>query len=87
MNNSSHNITGGIDYESIPKVIEIHSGETVASFNIAIFDDNWTEMDEVLSVTIDQNSLPNRVTIAGGGLATITIVDDDDVRGMYNNIM
>ena len=76
--NSSNNVTGGgVDYDSGPYTVTFTAGQTSASFNVPINDDNIFEANETFSLTIDPSSLPNRVTLSSSATLTATISDDD----------
>ena len=68
---------GNEDYSSGPFVVTIPAGQTSASFDIAITDDNLMENNKSFNVIIDPSSLPSIVTVGMPGQATVTIVDDD----------
>ena len=76
--NSSNNVTGGgVDYDSGPYTVTLTAGMTMASFNVPINDDDILEDDEDFTLTIRNDTLPNRVTRLGAGQSTVTIVDVD----------
>ncbi|XP_065892782.1 extracellular matrix organizing protein FRAS1-like [Dysidea avara] len=68
---------GGVDYDSGPYTVTFTAGQTSASFNVPINDDNIFEANETFSLTIDPSSLPNRVTLSSSATLTATISDDD----------
>jgi len=68
---------GGIDYGSGPYTVTFPLGVTRVSFNAPITDDNILEGNENFTLTIDSSSLPDSVTRANPGSATVTIVDED----------
>ena len=74
---SSDNIGGGIDYDSGSYTITIPSGQTSATFSIAINDDNILEMNENFGLFINEHSLSTRVIVGNLNQATVTIVDND----------
>ena len=47
-----------------PYSVTIPAGQTNASFNISIIDDDIPENDETFVIAINSSSLPNGVTIA-----------------------
>ena len=76
--NSSNNVTGrGVDYDSGPYTITFTAGNTSASINIPINDDNILEDDEDFMVTIMTGPLPDGVTHGNPGSATVNILDND----------
>ena len=50
---------------------------TIASFNIAITDNNILEINETFELVINVSSLPSAVTVGIPAEVTVTIVDDD----------
>jgi len=76
--NSSNNVTGGgFDYDSGPYSVTFTAGQTSASFDIPINDDNIFEASELFNLTIDPSSLPSTVTLSSSATLTATILDDD----------
>ena len=72
----SNNITGGgVDYDSGPYTVTFPAGQTRASFDVSINDDDIFESNEDFTLIILRNSLPNDVI--HDGPATVTIMDDD----------
>ena len=67
-----------MDYTSGPYPVTFPVGQTTATFNIPINDDNIFEIDENFILTINPSLLPTRITTVGNsGQATVTIVDND----------
>ena len=66
-----------MDYTSGPYTITFLAGQTTATFDIPINDDNIYEGNENFILSIDNTSLPTGVTRGSPGEATVTIVDDD----------
>ena len=65
------------DYEYGPYNVTFTFGETNTTFIINITDDNVVERRERFSLTIDQSSLPNEVTLGSIAEATVSIDSDD----------
>ena len=66
-----------MDYISGPYTVTFPAGQTTATFNISINDDDIGEGDESFTLTINETSLPTNVTCGIFGEATVTIVNDD----------
>ena len=66
-----------MDYTSGPYTVTFPAGQTTATFDVPINDDNILEGDEDFMLTIDETSLPTDVTRGIPGKATVTIVDYD----------
>ena len=66
-----------MDYISGPYTVTFSAGQTTATFNVLIYDDNILEGDENSMLTINETSLPSYVTRGNPGEATMTIMDDD----------
>ena len=76
--NSSNNVTGGgVDYDSGPYTVTFTAGQTSASFDIQINNDNIFEANETFSLTIEPSSLPSTITLSSSATLTATILDDD----------
>ena len=76
--NSSNNVTGGgVDYDSGLYTVTFTAGETSASFNVPINDDNILEDDEDFTLTVIESTLPAEVTRGDPFRATVTIQDND----------
>ena len=74
--NSSNNVTdGGVDYDSGPYTVTFTAGQTSASFDIPINDDNILENTEMFTLTINPPSLSTCITVGGPGQANVTIMD------------
>ena len=68
---------GGVDYVSGPYSVVITAGQTIASLNIAINDDNVLEDNEEFKVSIRRLSPTGRVMLGNLDVTTVNIVDDD----------
>ena len=66
-----------MDYTSGPYTVIFPAGQTTATFDVPINDDNIYEINEDFMLTIDEASLPTNVTRDSPGEATVTIVDND----------
>ena len=67
-----------MDYISGPYNVTFPVGQTTATFNVPINDDDIFEIDENFILTINPSLLPTRITTVGNsGQATVTIVDND----------
>ena len=66
-----------MDFTSGPYTITFPAGQTTATFDVPINDDNIYEINEDFMLTIDETSLPTGVTRGSPGEATVTIVDND----------
>ena len=73
-----------MDYTSGPYTVTIPAGQTTATFNIPIINDDILEIDENLMLTIN-SSLPDGVTRGTPSEATVTIVDDDRKLLLYKH--
>ena len=74
-----YNPTGGeTDYISGPFNVTIPAGQTNASFDVTITDDNIYEENEEFILTIDQSSTLNGVLIGSPDTVMIVIADNDD---------
>ena len=71
-------ITEGDDYEFETFNITIPAGDTSASFNISIIDDDIFEINESFSVTIESSSLPHRLLVQSEDCMVIVTIFDDD---------
>ena len=67
-----------MDYTSGPYTVTFPAGQTTATFNVPINDDDIFEINENFILTINP-SLLSTLTIAVGnfGQTTVTIVDND----------
>ena len=66
-----------MDYTSGPYTVTFPAGQTTATFDVPINDDNILEDNENFILTINPSSLPSDVTVGSPGQATVTIGDDD----------
>ena len=67
-----------MDYTSGPYPVTFPVGQTTATFDVPINDDDIFEIDENFILTINPSLLPTRITTVGNsGQATVTIVDND----------
>ena len=68
----------GVDYNSGPYSVMIITGETSASLNIAIIDDNILENQEQFTLSINKSSLTSNVMLGDHDETTVIIIMDDD---------
>ena len=68
---------GGVDYDSGPYNVTFSPGETLATFNVSINDDDVVEGNENFTLSIGASSLPNGVTVINPYQTTVTITDND----------
>ena len=67
-----------MDFTSGPYTVTFPAGQTTATFDVPINDDNILEDNENFILTIDETSLPSDVIhFSAGHNSTVTIVDDD----------
>ena len=66
-----------MDYTSGPYTVTFPAGQTTATLDVPIIDDNILEGDEDFILTINETSLPTDVTHGSPVEAIVTIVDDD----------
>ena len=66
-----------MDYTSGPYTVTFLAGQTTATFDVPINDDNILEGNEDFILTIDATSLPIIVIYGNPGQTTVTIVNDD----------
>ena len=66
-----------MDYTSGPYTVTIPAGQTNATFDIPINNDDILEDIENFTLTINSSSLPTGVTPGDPDVATVTITDDD----------
>ena len=66
-----------MDYTSGPYTVTFPAGQTTATFNVPINDDDILEGNENFMLAINETTLPDDVTHGNPGEATVTIVDDD----------
>ena len=72
------NITGGgVDYISGPFRVTIPAGQTTATFDVPITNDNTYEENESFKLSIVQSSTPDGVRVGNPRRATVVIEDDD----------
>ena len=69
---------GGDDYVSGPFNVTIPAGQTNASIDVPITDDNIYEQKEKFKLVIDQSSTLNGVLIGNPRKVTVVIADDSD---------
>jgi len=67
----------GEDFEATEGVLEFADGETTKDINVKVMDDEAVEDDEAFQVHIYDCSMQG-AELADGGIAEITIVDDDE---------
>ena len=76
--NSCNNVTGGdVDYGSGRYAVTFSAGQTIASFDIPINDDNILEGNEDFNLIITPQSLPSRVTRTAPSQVLVIIIDND----------
>ena len=67
-----------MDYTSGPYTVTFPAGQTTATFDVPINDDDIFEIDENFILTINPSLLPTRIiTVGNSGQAIVTIVDND----------
>ena len=66
-----------MDYTSGPYTITFPAGQTNATLNIPISDDEILEINENFMLTLNSSSVPRGITHDDAGEVTVTIVDDD----------
>ena len=65
-----------MDYTSGPYTITFLAGQTTATFDVPINDDNVIEGNENFMLTIDSSSLPTGLTVGDPGQAAVTIMEE-----------
>ena len=65
------------DYVSEPYTVTFPMGMTKVTLDVGIKDDRLLESIEIFQLTINSNTLPNRVTTTNPSEVTVTIVDND----------
>ena len=65
-----------MDYTSGPYTVTIPAGQTTATFNVPINDDNVIEGTENFMLTIDSSSLPTGLSVGDPGHVTVTIIEE-----------
>ena len=71
-----------MDYTSGPYTVTFLAGQTTATFDVPINDDNVLEGNQNFMLTIN-SSLPNGVTHGTPSEATVIIMDNDIAISMY----
>ena len=66
-----------MDYTSGPYTVTFLAGQTTATFDVPINDDNILEGNENFIFTINASSLPSDVSVGDPDQAIVTIVDSD----------
>ena len=66
-----------MDYTSGPYTVTFPAGQTTATFDVPINDDNVLEGSENFMLTISPSSLPSNVFVGDADQAAVTIVDND----------
>ena len=64
-----------MDYTSGPYTVTFLAGNTTATFDVPINDDNILEGTENFILTIDDTSLASGLTVGDPGQATVNIAD------------
>ena len=72
-----YDIIAGVDYVSGPYTVTFPAGVTKVSFNVDIIDDAILENNETFELSINSNTLLDRVIINNPSKVTVTIVDND----------
>ena len=67
------------DYDSMYKIHDVifRPGATCASFNISVTDDNVSNNDKILNMSIIKLSLPYGVLLGELGSANVRIIDNE----------
>ena len=73
-----------MDYTSGPYNVTFPAGQTTATFNVPINDDDILEGSENFILTINPSSLPSDVSVGDPDQATVTI-EDNDRKYLVNN--
>ena len=68
---------GDVDYMSGPYTVMFSAGETIASFDVSVINDNILESDEQFILIIDPSSLPRSIVVGIIDNSTITILDGE----------
>ena len=69
---------GDIDYNFGPYIVTFIAGDTTASLNISITDDDVLENNENFFLTINRHNYPSsRVTVNTTDRPIVNIIDDD----------
>ena len=76
-----------MDYTSGPYTVTFPAGQTTATFDAPINDDNIYEINENFMLTISPSSLPSNVIVGDPDEATVTIVDDDGKKTVINHFL
>ena len=79
-----YGITGGDDYVSGPYTVTFPAEVVKRSFNVDIKDDRILESNEMFKLSINSNTLPNRVNISNPSKVTVTIADNDGKFYLYS---
>ena len=66
-----------MDYSSGPYSVTFFAGQTTATFDIQINDDNILEYNENFTLTINSSLSLSTIIIGTSSEATVIIVDDD----------
>ena len=65
-----------MDYDSGPCNVTIPAGQTTATFDVPINNDNILECNENFILNINPSSLPTDITVGSLGLAIVTIMEE-----------
>ena len=65
-----------MDYDSGPYTATFLAGQTTATFEVPITDDNTFEGNETFMLNIDSSSLPTGLTTGNPDQATVTIFEE-----------
>ena len=66
-----------------PYTVTIPVGQTTATFNVPINDDDMLEGNENFMLTVSSSSLPDGVALGTPSEATVIIMDNDIAIGMH----
>ena len=66
-----------MDYDSGPYTVIFPTGQTTATFDVSINDDDILEGEENFILTVDEGSLPAGVTRGTPNETLVSIVDND----------
>ena len=76
-----------MDYTSGPYTVTFPAGQTTATFDVPINDDNILEGSENFMLTISPSSLLSNVTASDPDEAKVTILDDDGKKTVINHFL
>ncbi|RNC85300.1 MAG: YHYH protein [Balneola sp.] len=70
--------TNGEDYTQLSGIATISGNESTATFEIVIIDDEEVEEEETIIISLDEDDLPDEITLGSDTEFTITILDNDE---------